>query len=61
MLFFYEKKKPNIWRKYFKIYYRAHLDYLVEYVANYVYRVWIFVGSPPSVAAASSMVSVRWR
>jgi hypothetical protein len=31
-----KKKEQNIWRKYFKIYYRAHLGYLVEYIANYI-------------------------
>jgi hypothetical protein len=36
-----KKKKQNIWRKYFKTHYRAHLGYLVEYMVNYVYRVWI--------------------
>jgi hypothetical protein len=34
-----KKKKQNIWRKYFKIHYRAHLGYLVKYVANYIYRI----------------------
>jgi hypothetical protein len=36
-----KKKKQNIWRKYFKIHYRAYLDYLVKYMANHIYRVWI--------------------
>jgi hypothetical protein len=36
-----KKKEQNIWRKYFKTHYRAYLGYLVGYVANHIYRVWI--------------------
>jgi hypothetical protein len=36
-----KKKKQNIWRKYFKTHYRAYLGYLVKYIANHIYRIWI--------------------